>query len=101
MAGSLSVSLEELRKAEHAWTDAGVKLANASVKAQNQLSLDQSKVGIFSEFFAIYETVPVYAFDRLSEGIKACGAVSAALRTGRQIYAQQEQVNQDTFEGLN
>lgn len=100
MTNEISVSLQDLQKAEKDWTEAGFKLFFAQGKVQYKVALDESKIGLFTEFHAIYKKVPTYAFDRLSEGMNACRTVSAALQAGREVYRAQEQENEDSFGGI-
>ncbi|MFI1920549.1 hypothetical protein [Nocardia sp. NPDC020380] len=97
----LVVDLQKMLVAQQKWQDAGIKLLNASVKAQNTVNVDPNQVGLFHEFFGTYKLVPQYAYDRLSEGLKACGAISATLKSGHDAYQQQDDANRDSFTGLN
>ncbi|UGT43058.1 hypothetical protein LTV02_06605 [Nocardia yamanashiensis] len=90
---------KELRIAAGKWTSAGERLLTASVMAQLKVNLDDSKVGIFHEFYANYKRLSPFVFDRLSEGVAVCGSISAKLETAASIYDKMEQDNSDALGG--
>lgn len=97
----LSVSLQKLQETENEWKDIGLKLTNASVKARNNVNLNPAELGLFARLNDSYKNVGPFAADRLSEGVKACGAIAGVLKVGRETYRQREQDSVDQFNGLN
>ncbi|MFD7846145.1 hypothetical protein ACFV4K_24780 [Nocardia sp. NPDC059764] len=96
----VEVVLGDLGIARNHWTQASTRLFNARLIAQNDVSLQESEMGLFMDFYNHYKDVPQYAIDRLSEGIVACDTIDAILKAGKNVYEQEEQDNVHAFKNL-
>ncbi|GAB2519443.1 hypothetical protein [Nocardia heshunensis] len=98
----VKASLTELKSLENDWSVAGLFMYNAvnSLK-YGKVDLVKSEMGLFTKFYDDYKDVAPWASDRATEGMNACKYVMQALSAGRELYANQEHVNKDTFDDLS
>ncbi|MCP9622689.1 hypothetical protein NMK54_21310 [Nocardia otitidiscaviarum] len=91
--------MEKLKEASGHWYSANFHLQMAK-KMMSDVMISEAEVGLWTNVYDGYKSIPQFINDRLFEGISASSSISMTLNWAHSVYKKEEDENVHGFTGL-